>query len=237
MKPPNRRAALALLASTAAAVSLAACGPSEQAQAAEFHRYLQARVLGRQGIAVPRPTPEERTSFGRFAADYDIILAFHDRMNESVTGKLGEVIRRGSFNRAQDFIDRRADIAAAQEAMRSMAAALAGALRDAETARATLKQPDPLKAVYDQAFDRVVANPAEVVRGVFPAADGVFAQGLAFSDFLSANKADFKFNGPLVETSKQNLLAEFNARAQNLQATGGALLEAQRKLTALLRGQ
>ncbi len=55
-------------------------------------------MLDRQGIAVPRPTPEERRSFGRFAADYDIILAFHDQMNQTVIPRVGDVIRRGSFN-------------------------------------------------------------------------------------------------------------------------------------------
>lgn len=235
MQEPTRR--LALLSLLAAGAALQGCGPNEQAQAAELQRWLQARVLDRQGLAVPRPTPEERSAFGRFAADYDVILAFHDRMNESVTGKLGEVIRRGSFNRAQDFMDRKGDIAAAREGMRRMSEAMDGALKEAIDRKNALKQPDALKAVYDQAFDRIVTNPASVVREVFPVADSIFAQGLEFADFLTANKADFKFNGPIVETSKQNLLTDFNRRAQGLAQSGNGLLEAQRKMQALMRGQ
>ncbi len=34
-----------------------------------------------------------------------------------------------------------------------------------------------------------------------PASDAIFTQGLAFSDFLKRNQADFKFDGLVVETS------------------------------------
>jgi hypothetical protein len=230
---PDRRSALLSLA----ALGLAGCGPGEAAQAAALQRFLQTRVLDRQGLAVPRPTENERSSFGRFAADYDVILAFHDRMSGAVIPGIGDVVRRGSFNRAQDFLDRRADIAAAREAMRTMAATLDGALAAAAAAKAELRQPDALKPTYDQAFARTVSTPTEVMRSVMPAADDIFAQGLAFSDFLSANRADFKLEGPVVETSKADLLEEFNRRAQGLQAAGETLLSAQRRLQVVLRGQ
>jgi hypothetical protein len=57
-----------------------------------------------------------------------------------------------------------------------------------------------------------------------------------FSDFLTRNQADLKFNGILVETSKPALQTEFNARARELTQTGQALMEAQRKLQAIVRG-
>ncbi len=76
-----RRATLFLALS--GALLLTGCGASERSQAAALEAFLRTRVLDRQGIAVPRPTPEERQSFGRFAADYDIILAFHDQMNQT----------------------------------------------------------------------------------------------------------------------------------------------------------
>ncbi len=140
----HRRAALFL--SVSGAVLLSGCGASERSQAGALETFLRTRVLDRQGIAVPRPTPEERRSFGRFAADYDIILAFHDQMNQTVIPRVGDVIRRGSFNRAQDFIDRRADIAAAQDSMRSMGGGVTTALATARAAKAKLDQPEPLKA-------------------------------------------------------------------------------------------
>jgi hypothetical protein len=235
MRLSTRRSFLAFAAATP--LGLAACGPNEQAQAAALQRFLQTRVLDRQGLAVPRPTPEERASFGRFAADYDVILAFHDRMNDQVSTKLSDVIRRGSFNRAQDFIERKGDIATARDGLRAMATALEGALKDAQAARAGLNQPEPLKTTYGQAFERSVVAPAEVFGSVMPAADGIFTQGLAFSDFLSANRAGFKFNGPVVEASRADLLQEFNKHAEGLRASGEGLLAAQRRLQSMLRGQ
>lgn len=236
MPLPSRRALL-VTATGAAAALLSGCGASERSQASALERFLITRLLDRQGLAVPRPTPEERQSFGRFAADYDIILNFHEQMNQTVIPRVGDVIRRGSFNRAQDFIDRRADIAAAQEAMRGMGGGLAGALAAARDAKAKLNQPDPLKATYDRAFDKAVSNPSDILRAVMPAADQIFAQGLAFADFLKANQADFKFDGLLVETSRADLLTEFNTRAQQLQASGETLLAAQKRLQIAIRGQ
>ncbi len=231
----HRRAALFLAAS--GAFLLTGCGASERSQAGALETFLRTRVLDRQGIAVPRPTPEERRSFGRFAADYDIILAFHDQMNQTVIPRVGDVIRRGSFNRAQDFIDRRADIAAAQDTMRSMGGGVTTALATARAAKAKLDQPEPLKATYDKAFDKVVSQPADILQMVMPASDAIFTQGLAFSDFLKANQADFKFDGLVVETSRPDLLREFNERAQKLQASGETLLAAQRRLQIAIRGQ
>ncbi len=224
-------------ASFGAVAVLSGCGASERSQAAALELFLRTRVLDRQGIAVPRPTPEERQSFGRFAADYDIILAFHDQMNQTIIPRVGDVIRRGSFNRAQDFIDRRADIAAAQDAMRGMGGGVATALATARAAKAKLNQPEPLKATYDKAFDKVVSQPADILQLVMPASDTIFTQGLAFSDFLKANQSDFKFDGLVVETSRADLLTEFNERAQKLQAAGETLLAAQRRLQLAIRGQ
>jgi hypothetical protein len=223
--------AIALLAALAAG-----CGDSEATQAETFRKFLQTRILERQRAGLPRPNDEERKSFGRFAADYDVILTFNKTMNDSFGSKIGDVVRRGSFSRAQEFIERRDDIVAARDAMKSMAAALDGALAEAERARTVLKQPTELKAVYDESFRRVVTEPARVVREVLPAIDSVFAQGLSFSDFLTRNQADLKFNGILVETSKPALQTEFNARARELTQTGQALMEAQRKLQAIVRG-
>jgi hypothetical protein len=236
MRFATRRIAI-LSAASAAGALLAGCGASERSQAAALELFLRTRVLDRQGIAVPRPTPEERQNFGRFAADYDIILAFHDQMNQTVIPRVGDVIRRGSFNRAQDFIDRRGDIAAAQEAMRSMGGGFTAALTTARTAKAALNQPEPLKATYDKAFDKVVSQPADILQAVMPASDAIFTQGLAFSDFLKANRSEFKFDGLVVETSRADLLTEFNERAQKLQAAGETLLAAQRRLQIAIRGQ
>ena len=232
----SRRIALITAAGAGAAV-LAGCGASESSQAAALERFLVMRVLDRQGLAVPRPTPEERQAFGRFAADYDIILAFHEQMNQTAIPRVGDMIRRGSFNRAQDFIDRRADIAAAQESMRGLVGGLSTALATAREAKAKLNQPEPLKATYDRAFDKTVSSPADILRTVMPAADEIFTQGIAFSDFLKANQADFKFDGLIVETSRADLLSEFNNRAQKLQTSGEALLAAQKRLQIAIRGQ
>jgi hypothetical protein len=233
-QPTRRHVAAAAIG--VIALLTAGCGDNEVAQAEAFQKFLQTRILDRQRAGLPRPNDEERKAFGRFAADYDVILTFNKTMNDSVGSKVGDVVRRGSFRSAQEFLDRRDDLIVARDSMKTMGAALDGAMAEADKARAAMKQPESLKAVYDATFARVVTEPARIMREVLPAIDTVFAQGLEFSDFLARNKADLKLNGILVETTKPALQAEFNRRAQDLNRTGQSLLEAQRKLQALVRG-
>ncbi len=232
----SRRSALLSLASVTT-LGLTGCFDNEQKQAETFAAFLETRLLERKTAGLPRPNDDERKSFGRFAADYDVILAFNMTMNQSVGGKIGDVMRRGAFSRAQELIERRDDIVTAREAMQAMAKALDSAMAEANDAKSRMRHPDALKAVYDKAFDRTITRPAGIMREVFPAIDKVFAQSLDFSDFLARNKADFQFNGAIAQTSKPQLLQEFNRRAQELNATGQELMAAQRSLQDMLRGQ
>jgi CRISPR/Cas system CSM-associated protein Csm2 small subunit len=237
MTPAPSRRNVILGATSVAALGLTACFDSEPKQAEAFAAFLKSRLIDRKTAGLPRPNDEERKSFGRFAADYDVILAFNATMNQSVGGKIADVLRRGAFSRVQEIMERREDIATARDAMQTMAKALDGALATATEAKGRMRHPDTLKPVYDQAFDRAITRPAGIMREVFPVIDQVFAQSLDFSDFLTRNKADFQFNGAVAQTSKQQLLQEFNRRAQELNGTGQQLMAAQRSLQDMLRGQ
>ena len=60
---PDRRSALLSFA----ALALAGCGPGEASQAAALQRFLQTRILDRQGLAGPHPEPnlDARASLGK----------------------------------------------------------------------------------------------------------------------------------------------------------------------------
>ncbi len=73
--------------------------------------------------------------------------------------------------------------------MRSMGGGVTTALATARAAKAKLDQPEPLKATYDKAFDKVVSQPADILQMVMPASDAIFTQGSRLSlDFLKANQ-------------------------------------------------
>ena len=66
-----------------------------------------------------------------------------------------------------DIVARRDDLKTVQTALNDMGGA-EGTARQADAARAQLKQPDDLKAVYAKAYEKTVTLPADTFRSVLP---------------------------------------------------------------------
>jgi hypothetical protein len=232
----TRRFALTM-AAFALAATLAACGGGEAEQAKTFQEFLQTRILDQKGIRMPKPTDEQRASFGRFAADYDVIVKFNDTLSDAMQSKLPEIMRRGNIVSISQLADRRADLAAAREALAEVNKTMEAALADANAARAKLNQPEPLKGVYDQAFERLVANPAATVPGVWRALDNALSLSHDMAAFLDTNRAKFEFNGPIAQTRDAKLLAEFNKHAEAMRGAAPSINEAQQAMRKLIQGE
>lgn len=232
----TRRFAMTL-AAFAMAVALTACGGGEADQAKAFQEFLQTRILDKKGIRMPRPTDEDRAKFGRFAADYEVIVKFNDAMSDAMGAKLPDIMRRGNIMSIAQLVERRGDVAAAREALVGVSKTMETALAEANAAKAKLNQPEPLKAVYDQAFAKLVTHPAETVPGVWRALDNALGLSLDMANFLEANRAKFEFNGPMVQTRDRKLLAEFNKRAEAMRGAAQSINEAQTTMRKLIQGE
>jgi hypothetical protein len=218
--------------------ALAACGgPSEVDQAKAFQEFLQTRILDKKGIRMPKPSEEERSKFGRFAADYDVIVKFNDTMSDAMGQKIPELMRRGQVTSIAQLVDRRADVAEPREALAGVSGTMQSALDVANAARAAMTQPEPLKGVYDQAFSRLVTEPAAVTGKIWPELDKALGLSVAFADFLAANKAKFEFNGPMATTRDPKLLAEFNGHVEGMRGSAQGINEAQSAMRKLVYGE
>lgn len=231
----TRRAAMAL-AAIALAATLTACGGGEADQAKALQEFLQTRILDKKGIRMPRPSDEERKAFGRFAGDYDVIVKFNDALSDTMSGKLPEIMRRGNIMSAAQLVERRADVAAAREALTEVGRTMETALAEANAAKEKLNQPAELKAVYDQAFAKLVTVPATTVPPVWKALDGALGVSLKMADFLAANQAKIKFNGPMAQTTDPKLLVEFNEHIEAMRSAGQSVNEAQQTMRKLISG-
>lgn len=232
------RRAFGLVMAMTVAAALAACGgPSETDQAKALQDFLQTRILDKKGIRMPRPTEEDRAKFGRFAADYDVIVKFNDTMSDAMGAKLPEIMRRGAVTSVAQLVERRDDVANARAALSGVSGAMQGALDAANAAKGQLKQPDELKAVYDKTFARLVTEPAAVTGRIWPELDKALGLSLGFADFLAANKAKFEFNGPMASTRDPKLLAEFNTHIEGMRDSARAINEAQSAMRKLIEGE
>lgn len=232
----TRRAAMTFV-SFVLAFTLAGCGGGEAEQAKSFQEFLQTRILDKKGIHMPRPTDEQRASFGRFAADYDIIVKFNDAMTDAMGNKLPDIMRRGNITSISQLVERKADVAAAKDALTGVSRAMESALADANAAHAKLNQPETLKGVYDQAYARLVTTPAETVPGVWKALDNALGLSLDMANFLDANRAKFEFNGPMAQTGDRKLLEEFNKHVEAMRGAAQSINEAQRTMRKLIEGE
>ena len=227
---------LSLLCAFAVAVALAGCGDKEATQRAAFITFLQTRVLDRPGVRVPQPTEEQKKTFGEYAQHYAVITEFNEGMNQSVSKPMNEIMNRGALRSISDVVARRDDLKVAREGIGTLRKALDTQLTKADAARAQLKQPADLKAVFDQAYERTVAQPASTFTEVFPALDAVFDGAIKVADFIAQNRSKISLNGAQVTVTDPAVQKELNAMLQQLNTNSAAIATAQRKLQAMVRG-
>lgn len=219
-----------------ASVLLAGCSPGEADQRKAFIGFLQAEVLARPGVRLPRPDAEKQKSFGDYAAHYAIIPRFHDKMNESVAKPLQQALSGAMPRSIEDVVNRKADLAAVRAGFGKMREALDAAITEADKERAALKQPDDLAPVYGQAYAKLVTQPAGTFREVFPTTDETFGAILELAELIDANKAAIKLSGSQIQISNPALQARVQAALTAMGAKQQAMNAAQQKLRSVMFG-
>lgn len=154
------RRAVAFVALIAVAGGLGACGGSEEEQRKAFIQFLQTRIVDKPGVAIPRPTAQEKIAFGRYAVDYDVILNFANNADPAAAyRKFNYSLPR--MDTAQNMLAQRAENRLAGRRVKAILKNCYDRAAEAEDARTGLKLPDDLRSVYNAAFDKVITTPVE----------------------------------------------------------------------------
>ncbi|MFD4837551.1 DUF3053 domain-containing protein [Achromobacter sp. NPDC058515] len=215
---------------------LAACGDKEPEQRAAFTQFLQTRIVDKPGVRVPQLTDEEKKSFGDYAAQYAVITDFNAGMDASVK-PLSGIMQKGAMRSLNDIVTRRDDLKTVQAGLNDMNAALKEQQAKADAARAQLKQPADLKAVYDKAYEKTVSLPADTFRDVLPQLNATFDSSLKIADYVEANKAQIEIAGPVVKVQDPAVQAKLNQLLQDLNAQAKNVQQAQTRLQAVMLGR
>ena len=219
-----------------AGLGLAACGDDEASQRKAFIEFLQTRIVDKAGVHVPKPSDDELKAFGPYAKDYDIVLAFNDGMDKNVSARMQQVFQKGMMRSLDELMTRRADLGAALEGMRTLRAALDAELAKADAAHVALKQPDDLKSVYDKAYEKNVTAPATAFKDGFPVIDDALMAAQNLGNYLDQHREAIKINGSMIQATDPKLNGELNKLIGAMTRNGQAVLDAQRKLQAAIRG-
>jgi len=215
-------------------MQLAGCGDKEPEQRKAFIDYLQNTVM-RSGAKIPTLSEDQKQKFGNYAGDYAILVAFSQQLNKSVDASLTPAIDQVSQIRtAQDYIGKRDGLQQSIGALNLLGQQIQTAKSQADSARAALKQPDELKAVYNQAYDKIVTAPANALMPTIPAAAGFIQELVQVGDFLQAqvNEVSFNNGGGLFRNQQQ--VAQYNAMMTNLAAKQQDLQNAQKTLNEVV---
>jgi hypothetical protein len=227
------RAWIALL--LAVPLVLAACGNKEAEQRAAFSQFLQTRIIDKPGIHVPQLSDEEKKSFGDYTAQYAVITDFNAGMN-TAAAPMGAAMQQAAIHDINDLVARREDLKKARATMTSIRGAIEKQQATADAARAQLKQPDDLKAVYAKAYERTVTQPADAFKTVFPLVDNALASALDLADYVSQNKSKIDTSGGALRVTDPTVLAELNKRLQALNAQGAGMMKAQNDFRKVVTG-
>ncbi|WP_454668527.1 DUF3053 domain-containing protein [Achromobacter kerstersii] len=215
---------------------LAGCGDKEPEQRAAFTQFLQTRIVDKPGVRVPKLTDEEQKSIGDYASHYAVITDFNTSMETSVKPLTG-IMQKGAVRSLNDIVTRRDDLKAVQASLNDMGAALKEQQARADAARAQLKQPDDLKAVYDKAYEKTVSLPADTFRDVLPQVNETIDSSLKIADYIDAHKAQIEISGAIVKVQDPAVQAELNQLLQGLNAQAKNLQQAHTRMQALMLGR
>jgi DNA repair ATPase RecN len=146
-------------------------------------------------------------------------------------------MQKGAVRSLNDIVTRRDDLKAVQASLNDMGAALKEQQARADAARAQLKQPDDLKAVYDKAYEKTVSLPADTFRDVLPQLNATFDSSLKIADYVEAHKAQIEISGAIVKVQDPAVQAELNQMLQDLNAQAKNLQQAHTRMQALMLGR
>lgn len=217
-------------------LSLSGCFDTEPKEREAFKNFLQTRIIDKPGLHVPTLTADEGKTLGRYKEHYEIITRFHGQMNDQVSKPLQEVFQAGAIRSMSDLMENKANLTKIRETMKQLRATLDKAQADAESGRSRLAQPDDLRAVYAQAFERNVTRPADTFRAIFPSVDSIFDSSLQIVAFLEKYQGKWTMSGNTIEFKDPQLLSQFNKLAAELVSKSRDALESQQKMRTLISG-
>ena len=214
-------------------MQLTACGDKEPEQRKAFIDYIQNTVM-RSGAKIPTLSEDQKQKFGSYAGDYAILVGFSQQLSKSLDASLTPALDQiNQIRTAQDYMSKRDTLQQSVGALNLLGQQIQSAKSQADTARTALKQPDDLKAVYNQAYDKIVTGPANALMPVIPTTASFVQDLVQVGDFLRAqgNQVAFNNNGVQFRTSQQ--ATQYNTMMSNLVAKQQDLLNAQKIVSSV----
>lgn len=214
------------LAALLMVVSLSGCFDKEGDQRKAFIDFLQNTAM-RSGDRLPTLTSDQKKQFGGLVSDYAILYGFSQQMNQAMDQGIRPVLDTVNGIRVpQDYLIQRNTLRQENGALNVLGQQVQNAKMQADSALATLKQPEELKVVFDKVYEKVVTHPASTIMPLIPAAQNLTQQLMQVGDYIAEQDGQVSFtaNGIQFPTSRQ--ATQYNALIAPLGAQHQAFMQA-----------
>jgi chromosome condensin MukBEF ATPase and DNA-binding subunit MukB len=216
-------------------MQLTACGDKEPEQRKAFIEYLQNTVM-RSGVKIPTLSEDQKQKFGNYAGDYAILVSFSQQLSKSVDSSLTPALDQvNQIRTAQDYMSKRDMLQQSIGALNLLGQQIQSAKSQADTARAALKQPDDLKVVYNQAYDKIVTAPANALMPTIPTMASFIQDLVQVGDFLQAQGTQVSFNNGGVQFRTPQQVTQYNTMMSSLVTKQQDLLNAQKTVLGVMQ--
>ncbi len=144
-------------------MQLTVYGDKKPEQCKAFIDYLQSTVMY-SGAKLPTLSEDQQRKFSNYNSDYAILVGFSRQLSKSIGASLTPALDQiNQIRVAQDYMSKRDALQQSIGAPNLLGQQIQSAKSQAGASRMALKQPDDLKAVYNQVYDNIVTMPTHVL--------------------------------------------------------------------------
>ncbi|WP_112151300.1 DUF3053 domain-containing protein [Rahnella sp. GSA61A] len=217
-------------------IVLSGCGDKEPAQRKAFIDFLQSRILDKPVLAVPQLTEAQKKEFGDYTKDYAIITGFHHQMNIELDSSLVPVFAgMNGVNSVSNLLEQRDDLKKMADSSERWKEKIVLLKTQADTQHAALKQPEDLKKVYDQVYEKTIVKPSAITEQVFDLLPQVLNLIVAKADFIKSQGKNVTITGNRLQFANQKQLDKYNAIQQQLVPLNAQLMQLSRQMQQMVR--
>lgn len=216
-------------------IAISGCGDKEPAQRKAFIEFIQTRLLATQTLAVPQLSEEQIKSFGEYSNDYAVITDFHQQMDTELNASLAPVFSTmNSVTSVNALLEQRDRLQEMANNSAHLAEKIDAIKLQADARHDALKQPQDLKEVYDQAYNKVVSKPAALAEQVFTLLPQVLKQIVVKADFIKSQGKNVTISGSTLQFATQSQLDKYNAIQKKLVPLNAQLMELSRQMQQMV---
>ena len=198
-------------------ISVIGCGDNEQAQRQAFIDFLQTKILSSETVEAPELTQAQRSKFGHYVNDYAVITDFHIKMDNELNSSLVPVFTSmNALTSVNALLVQRDDLQKMAQTSQQWLDEFKILHQQADARHDALKQPDALKKPYDQAYNKVVSQPAAVAEKIYTLLPEVLHQIVVKADFIKSQGNKVTISGSTLQFSSQAQLNQYNAIQKKL---------------------